>query len=172
MTTTTTTTTVDFSSPLFEPTPLGALPVEHLCDLSLDLEPAYVIPTPFGTRLTIIAKGGRLEGPRLNGEMLPGGGDWITVGSDGISRLDVRGTIRTDDDVLIHYEMVGVAKIPADVRKRIANGEKPSPEETYIWKMPRVETADERYAWLNEVVMLGYGAFSKNHIDWRMYVVL
>jgi hypothetical protein len=31
------------------------LPVEHLCDLSVDLEPAQLIATPVGSRMTFIA---------------------------------------------------------------------------------------------------------------------
>ena len=32
------------------------LPVEHLVDLSVDLEPAQLIPTPFGLRYTLVVK--------------------------------------------------------------------------------------------------------------------
>ena len=39
--------------------------------------------------------GGIIEGPKLQGEVLPGGGDWLLVGSDGTGRVDVRATIRT-----------------------------------------------------------------------------
>jgi prepilin signal peptidase PulO-like enzyme (type II secretory pathway) len=37
---------------------------------------------------------------------------------------------------------------------------------------PKFETADERYAWLSEVVALGYNILSPNHIDYRIYQVL
>lgn len=36
----------DTTTPLFDRALLDALPVEHLCDLSIDLEPAQVISTP------------------------------------------------------------------------------------------------------------------------------
>jgi hypothetical protein len=165
-------TAVKPETPLFDRARLDALPVEHLCDLSIDLEPAQVIPTSLGTRMTFIAKGGRLHGPRLRGELLPGGGDWATLGSDGVNRLDIRGTIRTDDGVLIHYEGRGVVNIPADGRKRLASGARLSFDESYVRTTPRFETADPRYAWLNGLVIVGYNELSHDHIDYRMYQVL
>jgi Protein of unknown function (DUF3237) len=102
----------DQKKPLFDRALIDALPVEHLCDLSIDLELGQVISTPLGTRLTFVVKGGRFEGPRFRGEMLPGGGDWVSLGADGTSRMDVRATMRTHDGVLIHYESHGVLRYP------------------------------------------------------------
>ena len=151
---------------------LSELPVEHLCDLGVDLEPAQLIGTPVGTRMTFVAKGGVLQGPRLRGEVLPGGGDWVMVGSDQIGRVDVRATLRTDDGALIHYESRGVIKIPPDGLARLANGERLAFEECYIRTTPRFETADQRYAWLNEIVAVAYNALSLDRVDYRIYRVL
>jgi hypothetical protein len=149
-----------------------ALPVEHLFDMHVDLEPAQAIATPVGARMTFIAKGGAVDGPKLRGEILPGGGDWLLVGSDGVGRVDVRATIRTHDDVLIHYQTGGIIKIPSDGLARLAAGEMLPFGETYVRTTPKFETADERYAWLSEVVALGYNVLSPNHIDYRIYQVL
>lgn len=149
-----------------------ALPVEHLFDMHVDLQPAQPIPTPVGTRMTFITTGGVVEGPKLRGELLPGGGDWLILGSDGVGRVDVRATLRTHDGVLIHYESRGVIKIPADGMQRLAAGEVLPFEETYVRTTPKFETADERYAWLSEVVAVGYNILSPNHIDYRIYRVL
>jgi Protein of unknown function (DUF3237) len=151
---------------------VSELPVEHLCDMNADLEPAQSIPTALGARMTFIARGGRVEGPRLRGELLPGGGDWLQVGADGVARMDVRATIRTHDDVLIHYETRGVIKIPPDGLDRLAAGEVLPFEETYVRTTPTFETSDERYAWLSEVVAVGYNVLSPEHIDYRIYKVL
>lgn len=149
-----------------------ALPVEHLFDMHVDLQPAQPIPTPVGTRMTFITTGGVIEGPKLRGELLPGGGDWLIAGSDGTGRVDVRATLRTHDGVLIHYESRGVIKLPADGIQRLAAGEVLPFEETYIRTTPKFETADDRYAWLSEVVAVGYNILSPNHIDYRIYQVL
>jgi hypothetical protein len=131
-----------------------ALPVEHLFDMHVNLQPGQPIPTPVGTRVTFITTGGVIEGPRLRGELLPGGGDWLLVGADGTGRVDVRATL------------------PADGVQRLAAGQVLPFEETYIRTTPKFETSDERYAWLSEVVAVGYNILSPNHIDYRIYRVL
>ena len=149
-----------------------ALPVEHLFDMHVNLQPAQPIATPVGSRMTFITTGGVIEGPKLRGELLPGGGDWLLVGSDGIGRADIRATIRTNDGALIHYESRGIIKIPADGLDRLAAGKVLPFDQTYVRTTPKFETSDERYAWLSEVVALGYNVLSPNHIDYRIYRVL
>lgn len=170
--TTETASTADLVTPLFDLPLINALPVEHLCDLSIDLELGQVISTPLGTRLTFVVKGGRFEGPRLRGEMLQGGGDWVTLGGDGISRMDVCATLRTDDGVLIHYESNGVLRFPADGRQRLAKGERLNFNESYVRPTPRFETSNERYAWLCGIVTVGYGEYGAGRIDHRMFCIL
>jgi Protein of unknown function (DUF3237) len=160
------------TTPLLERPSLSQLPVEHLCDLRVDLEPAQLIGTPVGARMVFIAKGGRVEGPRFQGELLPGGGDWLLVGEDRIGRVDVRATVRTDDGALIHYTAGGIIEIPDDGLERLAAGERLPFEETYVRTTPKFETADERYSWLNRLVVVGHNELSKDHIDYRMYRVL
>ena len=151
---------------------LSALPAEHLFDMHVDLEPAQLISTSVGTRLTFITCGGVVHGPKLQGEILPGGGDWLLVGSDRVGRVDVRATIRTHDKALIHCEAGGVVKTPADGPGRLAAGEVLPFEETYIRTTLTFETADPRYAWLSEVVTVGYNILSPNHVDYRIYQLL
>lgn len=149
-----------------------ALPAEHLFDMHVDLQPAQAISTPVGARMTFITTGGVIDGPKLRGELLPGGGDWLLVGSDGVGRADIRATIRTHDGALIHYESRGIIKVPADGLDRLAAGQVLSFEEAYVRTTPKFETADERYAWLSTVVAVGYNILSPNHIDYRIYRVL
>jgi hypothetical protein len=151
---------------------IEALPVEHLFDMHVDLQPAQPITTPVGVRMTFITTGGVIDGPRLRGEILPGGGDWLMVGSDGVGRVDVRATLKTHDDVLIHYEARGVINVPADGLDRLAAGEVLGFDETYVRTTPTFETADERYRWLSGLVAIGYNVLSPNHIDYRIYQVL
>lgn len=149
-----------------------ALPVEHLFDMHVNLQPAQPIATPVGSRMTFITTGGTIDGPKLQGELLPGGGDWLVAGSDGVGRVDVRATLRTHDGVLIHYEARGIIKVPADGLERLAAGEVLPFEQTYVRTTPTFETGDGRYSWLNEVVAIGYNILSPNHIDYRIYRVL
>jgi hypothetical protein len=158
--------------PLLERPVISELPVEHLFDMTVELEPAKLIGTAVGNRMTFIAKGGRIEGPKIKGELLPGGGDWLNVGTDLIGRVDIRATIRTDDEALIHYTGLGVIKIPPEGLERLANGERVTFEESYVRTTPRFETADERYSWLSEVVAVSYNELVGNKINYRIYQVL
>lgn len=157
---------------LFEQPLLEAMPSKHLCDLQVDLETPTIIPTPRGTLVPYIGKGGRLDGPKLRGAFLPGSVDWVLIGSDGISRLDVRGAIRTDDGALIYFETKGIAKLPPDGRARLAKGERLAFSETYLRTTPKLETSDQRYLWLNDLVLVGYNELSPARIDFRIYQVL
>jgi hypothetical protein len=158
--------------PLFEEPLLEAMPIRHLCDLRVDLETPLAIPTPRGTLVPYIGKGGRLDGPKLRGEFLPGSVDWVLIGADGISRLDIRGAMRTDDGALIYFESKGIAKLPPDGRTRLAKGERLAFSETYLRTTPRFETSDERYLWLNGLVLVGYNELSPGRIDFRIYSIL
>ncbi|MEO8391011.1 MAG: DUF3237 domain-containing protein [Polaromonas sp.] len=158
--------------PLLEHPTLEALPIGHLCDLRVQLESPVVIPTPRGTLIPYIGKGGRLDGPRLHGEFLPGSVDWVLIGSDGINRLDIRGAIRTDDGAMIYFESKGIAKLPADGGKRLSKGERLTFAETYLRTTPRLETSDARYLWVNDLVLVAYNELSSSQIDFRIYSVL
>jgi Protein of unknown function (DUF3237) len=160
------------SAALLDRPKLSDLPVEHLCDFRVDLEPYKLIGTPIGARMVFVVRGGRVEGERLNGEVLPGSADWLHVGDDSIGRVDVRAMVRTDDEAMIYYTARGVIKIPPDGLQRLEAGERLPFEESYVRTTPRFETSDERYTWLNELVIVGQNELSKNHIDYRMYRVL
>jgi Protein of unknown function (DUF3237) len=159
------------ATPLLDRATDAALPVEHLLDLRVDLEPARPIATPTGALMVFVARGGTFVGPRLRGELLPGGGDWLRVGTDRIGRVDVRATLRTDDGVLIDYRARGVIKIPDDGLQRLQAGARLPFDETYVRTTPKLETADERYAWLNELVLVGYNELSPDHVDYRIYAL-
>lgn len=156
-----------FEQPLFE-----ALPIRHLCDLRVDLETPIAVPTPRGTLVPYIGKGGRLDGPKLSGQFLPGSVDWVAIGADGISRLDIRGALRTDDGALVYFESKGVARLPPDGRARLAKGERLAFGETYLRTTPKLETSDERYTWVNDLVLVGYNELSAGRVDFRIYQLL
>jgi hypothetical protein len=151
---------------------LSALPVQHLADMKVDLQAPQFVSSPVGDQLVFIVKSGRIEGPGISGDVLPGGGDWLRAGNDGIGRVDVRATIRTDDGALIGYTARGLIRVPADGLERLAAGERLSFAETYVRTTPKFETSDERYAWISTIVAIGYNLLSPNHVDYRIYKVL
>jgi hypothetical protein len=127
---------------------------------------------PEGHRRIFVVKGGHFAGPRLKGEVLPGGGDWTLGRADGSSRLDVRITLRTDDGALIYAHYHGVLYGPPDVMRRLRQGEPVDPGEYYFRTVPLFETAAAKYAWLNGVVAVGIGRRTPTGVSYTVYGLL
>ena len=99
---------------------------------------------PHGTRLTFPVIEGSFEGDRLRGRVLPGGDDWVLRRPDGVLELDLRITLETDDGALIHMTFEGIRD----------DGARGAP---YFRTLPRFETADTKYAFLNRLLAVGAG---------------
>ncbi len=124
----------------------------------LEVEKASVIgATPGCDRRVGVIAGGRFEGERLRGRLLPGGSDWQTVRTDGAWTLDVRVVMETDDRELIGMTYRGMRHGPREVMERIARGESVSPSEYYLRAAPFFETASKKYGWLNRIVTVALG---------------
>ncbi len=116
-----------------------------LMTLRLNTDPTQNIGAgPHGTRITFPITGGSFEGDRLRGKVLPGGDDWTVKRPDGVMELDVRVTLQTDDGALVHMTFEGIRD---DNRKGAP----------YFRTMPRFETAEPRYAFLNRLLAIGSG---------------
>ena len=127
--------------------------------------------TPFGHRITYIVGEGRFEGERLNGRILPGGGDWLVRGADGLARLDVRKTFETADQALIHVSYTGIYKFSAGITARLASGGDCEFGDTLFLTQVQFETGDPRYAWLNETLAIGEGRETRNGVEYRIFAV-
>ena len=148
---------------------LTSVPVRHLCDIHIDFEPADMFATPVGTRLNLIARQGTVQGERLRGEIVPGSGDAVLMGSDGVSRLDVRGTIRTHDGALVFMTNTGRIQLPPDVLARFAAGETITSDEMWARSCPLFETSAEGYEWLNTAVTVAYHDVALRLVEYRVY---
>src|SRR3990172_12713726 len=98
--------------------------LEFLCEMTAQLEPPQMVgQTPQGNRQIFYVQSGSFRGPRLKGEVLPGGGDWFLIRPDGVGELDVRATARTDDGALIYAHYRGLIVAPAEVWAKIISGQ-------------------------------------------------
>ena len=112
---------------------------------------------PHGIRTIVPLTGGEFEGPRLRGKVLPGGGDWLLLRSDGVLELDLRITLETDDHALIHMTFQGLRHGPPDAIAALGRGEIVDPASYYFRTVPRFEASTEKYAFLNRIVTVGVG---------------
>jgi hypothetical protein len=141
-----------------------------LCDLDVSLEPSYVIPTHSGLNQIIRVRSGTVKG-RINGEVLPGGGDWLVFDRDRVGRIDVRLALRLDGDAIVDVRYVGRLILPADGLRRLASGEALTPEETYFRTAPVFTAGSEQFAWLNRVLAVGVGQIGPDWVRYRIYEV-
>lgn len=114
--------------------------------------------TPAGRRRIATVTGGTFRGERLNGTVAAApGGDWLLQRPDGVTILDVRILLRTDDGESIYMAYRGVRHGPAEVMARLAAGEVVDPSTYYFRMAPVFETASKKYEWINKIVAVGTG---------------
>lgn len=66
------------------------------------------------------AEGGKFEGPKIRGEILPGGGDWEIVDEEkSTAYLDTRYNLKTHDGAVIYLQTRGVRKGPKEVLDKL-----------------------------------------------------
>ncbi len=131
---------------------------EFLMRIEIELAESYFFQgTPHGGRRIDTFKGGRFEGPRVKGAVLPGGSDLLLARADGATQPDVRLWLRTDDEALILITYRGVRHAAPEVMERIAREEQVDVSEYYLRDTPYFETDSEKYGWLNRIVAVGVG---------------
>ena len=146
--------------------------LDRIFDMHVDLEaPQVVGPTPQGMRQIFVVKGGTIEGPKLKGTLLPGGGDWALVRSDGAIQLDVRATLRTDDGAMIYGYYGGIISAEPEVFGRLLQGQDVPLNEYYFYVNPIFQTAAPNYAWLNKVVCVGRGKVVPGGVEYRVWAL-
>jgi len=119
--------------------------------------PQKIGAVPTGARVTVPITSGSFEGPRLRGRVLPGGGDWTVLRSDGVLELDLRITLETDDGALVQLTSFGLRHGPPEVLAALARGEPTDPSKYYFRTTPRFETSHPKYAFLNRLLAVAAG---------------
>jgi hypothetical protein len=137
----------------------------------LDL-PIVVGETPDGLKRVVPISGGSFEGPKLRGTIVPGGADWQYVRADGVTVVEARYLLRTDDDVLIEVHNRGLRHGPEETMRRLAAGEHVDPREYYFRATPSLSAPAGKYEWLNRSLFLCSGARYATSITLWIYQVL
>lgn len=82
--------------------PLAPPATSFVYEAVVDIAPTQLLGEgPFGERRIVPILGGRFEGPRLRGTVLPGGADRQLIRRDGIRRLDAFYELQTEDGAVI-----------------------------------------------------------------------
>ncbi len=146
---------------------------EYLLTYTVTVDTLHDVgPVPFDTRHVDMLGRGTFEGPRLRGEVLPGGMDMKTLRSDGAMTPNVRMVLKTDDGALIFMHYQGVRHGSPEVMARIARGEVVPPSEYYLRNTPYFETSAPKYDWLNRIVAVGIGRRMPDHAAYDVFQIL
>ncbi len=148
--------------------------------MNLEFEFAYtallkpgvnVGPGPRGVRSFHEIISGVVEGKRLNGQVLTGGGDWLLMGQDGWGQVDVRAQFLTDDGVAIYSHYTGLLEFTQKMAEALGRGEGTDFADQYFRTTPRFEAGDPRYAWLNQSLFVSQGRIIPGGVAYRVYRV-
>ena len=117
--------------------------------------------------------GGTVEGPRLAGTVVPGGGDWAVRRGPCLYELDARYLIRAADGALIDIVNRGFYRTAtAEAMARMEAGEALDPAEVYVRTSPVFRTDAPLHRWLAETVFVGLARDEAGQICIRFYEVL
>ncbi len=111
--------------------------------------------TARGHRRIIDIVGGKVHGPRLNGEILPGGADWQIVRVDGTIEVVARYTIRSAEGALVYVQNEGLRVASPEVIAALARGETLPPDSYHFRTAPRFETAEPSLKWMELATFVG-----------------
>ena len=146
--------------------PLPTPTLEHVADLTV------LVAAPIeagdmtglnsrGRRRIIPITGGRLDGPQLQGRVLPGGADFQIVVSDTCADLDARYLIALDgahQGEHIFVQNRALRRGSAEDIARLVRGEPVDPRSIYFRCVPSFEVSCAALQWLTQSVFIGTGA--------------
>ena len=142
---------------LLSPFPGGALAQ------TTSLKAEYLM-TAYGTlKPQVVNKGfqivdipsGWVEGPGIKGKVLPPSGDWLRTLASGVTRVDVRVVVQTDDNQIVYISYSGTLQCPKESVDKLMNGELLKADDCYAMVTPMFETSSGKYSWLNSVQAVG-----------------
>ncbi|MDV2582812.1 DUF3237 domain-containing protein [Alkalibacillus haloalkaliphilus] len=144
----------------------------HLFDLEVTVEKPHLVgKSPIGNRRVIRVTGGAFKGERLQGNVVSGGDDWITVRDDGTVIQDVRILLETNDKQLIMMSYRGIRTGERSVIKRLDDGVEVPIDEYYFHTAPIFETASNQYQWLNNRLFVSRGKRMAGKVIYSIYQV-
>lgn len=124
-----------------------------------------------GERRIVPILGGRVSGPRLQGEILPGGADFQLIRPDGVAEIEARYAVRLPDGALVYVVNRGLRHAAPEDMARLLRGEPVPPERVYFRTAPAFETASPAHAWLQRSLFVGFGERRPASVLVRVYAV-
>ncbi len=114
--------------------------------------------------------GGTVRGTRLEGEVLPAGGDWWVRRSPTTIELDAHYLVRSAEGVVIDVRNRGYYRTPtAELMALADSGVEIDPRRLYYRTSARFQTDDSRYTWLGESIFVGLAYEDSGRVRIRFF---
>jgi hypothetical protein len=125
-----------------------------------------------GKRSRFIAvTGGTVSGPRLEGEVLPGGGDWQTIAPTGLTEVWARYSIKAKDGTVIAVTNSGVRTATPEIIDKLTKGEDVDPSLYYFRTAARFDVAKGKHEWMKRTLFIARGIRKPDHVVIDFYEV-
>jgi hypothetical protein len=132
--------------------------LEHAFSISIELANfQQVKPTSMGaTRAAVFAASGKIEGPRLNGRVMPmSGGDFPLVRPNGVIDFDARYLLQADDGAVIYMQNRGYRWGSEEAMAKMSRNEPVRPDEYYMRVSPKFDAPEGPHEWMSRHVFVG-----------------
>lgn len=133
--------------------------------------PVEIGDVPHGRRRIVPILGGTFSGPGIKGKVLPGGADWQIVRDDGLTELDTRYVLETDNGQLVYVQNRGVRHASPEVMQKLLAGEQVDPSLVYFCTTPTFEMSDPDVQGLTRFVFVGVGERHPTEVVIRVWRV-
>jgi hypothetical protein len=120
-------------------------------------DPVDVGLIPEGFRRLVPILGGTVNGRGFRGNVLPGGADYQLIRANGLTLLEARYVIQTDQGATVYVQNRGIRRATPEVAARIFAGEPVNPTVVYMRTVPTFETAAPDLQWLSQSMFVGTG---------------
>jgi hypothetical protein len=125
-----------------------------------------------GKRKRFIAiTGGTVSGPRLEGDVLPGGGDWQTIAPGGLTEVWARYSLKAKDGTVIAITNAGVRTAAPEVIEALAKGEDVDPSLYYFRTAASFDVRKGPHEWLKRTLFVARGIRKPDHVIIDFYEV-
>lgn len=120
--------------------------LEYLATFNAPLLPPQVVANDLLIYSIPTDRVGWFKGPKINATPIQPCADWLKVQPNGNFWLDVRCTLKTDDDALVYIEYSGVIDWNEQINEKCTAGEVINGPELYFRTHPKFRTVSEKYA--------------------------
>ena len=146
--------------------------LEFVFEAKVKVDPPVELGEVGGARRRIVPiAGGPIQGPRLTGEVIAGGGDWQAIRPDGLTQVLARYVIRASDGTMISVVNQGIRRASPDVIRKLLAGEPVDPAQVYFRAAPTFEVGEGPHAWLAENLFITAGVRRPDAVELKFYIV-